>query len=138
MKLLVLLIALTACAQTPRDVLRSSAVDEGATGSAAEDAVSTSKAATSRVSTTSASGASANAVSRPERQADAAEPQPAAPHGYHLVVRKGVPYYCSNEPALGTRVKSRKTCLTREQFEQARTDAQQKMREKQGQRQTWE
>ena len=59
------------------------------------------------------------------------------PPGYQVVVRNGQKYYCSDKPVLGSRLKSKATCLTQEQYEMARQDAKDKMREKQGQEVTW-
>ena len=57
----------------------------------------------------------------------------AVPGGYHVVDRNGDKFYCTDAPQLGTRVKSRVQCVSQEQFERSQTEAQDKMREKQGQ-----
>lgn len=77
---------------------------------------------------------SAPASTSPVRSAGGGAGANDVPHGYHLVDRDGQKFYCSDKPAFGTRVKSRVTCISAEQFEQARNDARDKMREKQGQR----
>jgi osmotically-inducible protein OsmY len=56
------------------------------------------------------------------------------PAGYHVIERNGTKYYCEDKPALGTRIKARTTCLTAEQYAREKQDAQDTMREKQGQR----
>jgi hypothetical protein len=89
--------------------------------------------------TTGASGAGADAPASPVREVGAAGASgTTVPKDYHVVERNGIKYYCVDKPALGTRVKSRATCLTAEQYEVARQDAINTMREKQGQRQTFE
>jgi hypothetical protein len=57
----------------------------------------------------------------------------AVPGGYHIVERNGEKFYCTDAPQLGTRVKSRVQCVSQEQFERSQTEAQDKMRERQGQ-----
>ena len=72
----------------------------------------------------------ADAPVSPVREVGAAGADPAGPTGYHVVERNGIKYYCNDKPALGTRIKSRVACLTAEQYEVARQEAINTVREK--------
>jgi hypothetical protein len=87
---------------------------------------------------TAANNTGADAPVSPIREVGAAGVDPAGPTGYHVVERNGIKYYCADKQALGTRIKSRVACLTAEQYEVARQEAINTVREKQGQRQTFE
>jgi hypothetical protein len=88
--------------------------------------------------TTAVKSAGADAVVSPGREVGAAgAADSASATGYHVIERNGIKYYCADKPALGTRIKSRVACLTAEQYEVARAEAIDTMREKQGQRQTF-
>jgi hypothetical protein len=85
-----------------------------------------------------ANSAGADAAVSPVREVGAAgAADSASPTGYHVIERNGIRYYCADKPALGTRIKSRVACLTAEQYEVAREEAIDTVREKQGQRQTY-
>ena len=126
------LVILTACAQAPTNQPASGAASDTAETHAAAPAAPAAPAATT------AQAAPAAGSQAAEGAAPQAEQRPTAPpSGYQVVVRNGQRYYCSDKPVLGSRLKSRQTCLTEEQYEMARQDAKDKMREKQGQDQTF-
>lgn len=128
-----LALALAACAQTPSHGPAAGATaDSDAAPAPAAASAPTENAAqpAEQVATTSAEAGTA--------ATSGSGAPPLVPPGYHVIEKNGEKFYCTDTPALGTRIKSRTTCMTREQFERSRQEAQDKMREKQGQRQTWE
>jgi hypothetical protein len=126
------LVILTACAQAPTNQPASGAASDTAETHAAAPAAPAAPATASAQATPAADTVAA------EGAAPQTEQRPSAPPvGYMVVIRNGQRFYCSDKPVLGSRLKSRQTCLTEEQYEMARQDAKDKMREKQGQENTW-
>jgi hypothetical protein len=126
-------LALAACAQTPtQGPAAGAAADSSAAPAPAATAATAAPAAkpAEQVAATGAQGAT--------EAAGGAAARTATPTGYHVIEKNGQKFYCTDTPAMGTRIKSRTSCMSQEQFERSRQEAQDKMREKQGQRQTWE
>jgi glucan-binding YG repeat protein len=122
------LIILSACAQAPANQPASGAASDTAEAArATEAAAATPPAAEPAQAADAQAKATEQATDRPS----------GAPPGYQVVIRNGQRYYCSDKATLGSRLKSRAACLTEEQYEMARQDAKDKMREKQGQTNTW-
>lgn len=116
-----LTVTVAGCAGAPADPPSTAAAVDKATSAAEQPAPA---AAAGSESTSPVKGASAVGGGGTGR--------------YHIIERDGVKFYCTDKPALGTRVKSRSTCMSEDQYLAAQQSAKDKMREKQGQRQSFE
>jgi hypothetical protein len=71
-------------------------------------------------STPPAESASAPAGKKPITHIDETNIEQAQAEGYYIVKENGARLYCRRDPVIGTRLRSKTTCLTTEQWRQAR------------------
>ena len=109
-------------------------VDKPATPATPEPTAAHAAPSTAATAATATPVAKATDAAAAADAASADSQVPNVPHGYHVIDRDGQKFYCTDTPALGTRIKSRVTCMSADQFARAQQEAKDKMREKQGQR----